>query len=250
MEPSWTKGWETESKLPVRSAKQVLSFEDWWPGIVLVHPVAKGGYKPWYGWDDIYYEDDNLRQRFEREMNQILDELDDLAEEEMEELAEEEQERKAKTRRIIIPEVLPRDWRKDEQQGETRHVHYNFASDLDFGIRRRIIGILDRAEHRGCQIYGSEAFRTRENALVKGRFVGQGTHAWVLTLDTKERLAIAREAMSEGFKLVSFDDTSLSFIHLPSFPWKPVLLGAGAGAGLMGAGLFTGWLIWGRHPKN
>ena len=29
--------------------------------------------------------------------------------------------------------------------------------------------------------------------------MGQGTHAWVLELDTRERLAIAREAMAEGY---------------------------------------------------
>ena len=70
--------------------------------------------------------------------------------------------------------------------------------------------------------------------------MGQGTHAWVLELDTRERLAIAREAMAEGFKLVSFDDTSLSFIYRPSFPWKAVLSGAArTGAGILGAGIFT-----------
>ena len=96
-------------------------------------------------------------------------------------------------------------------------------------------------------IFGSEAFRTREDALVRGRFVERDTDAWVLRLDSRARLDLAREAVAEGFKLVSFDDTSLSFIHRPTFPWKPVLWGAAAGSTIMGAGIFTGYLIWGRN---
>ena len=261
-----TRDWETESRAPERTARQVLSFDDWWPGIVPANRVLPGGgYKPWYGWGyPEIYEDDDLRERLERNLYEIDEQLAALA-------AEEEEERR--NTRIIVPELLPPGWRDDEQgdwrrdvrgsrqrreeehnrqeqQDPYRHVHYNFASDLDFGVRRRIIGILDRAEHRRVNIFGSEAFRTSENALVKGSFVEQGTNAWVIRLDSKARLEIAREALAEGFKLLSFDDTSLSFIHRPTFPWKPVLLGAGAGVTIMGAGIFTGWLIWGRNPRK
>jgi len=142
------------------------------------------------------------------------------------------------------------EWAREEHTEKVRHVHYNFASDLDFGVRRRILGILDRAEHRGVDIFGSEAFRTAETARVRGQLVTQGTHAWVLKLDTKARVALAKEAIAEGFRLVSFDDTSLSFIHRPTYPWKPLLVGAAAGAGLMGAGVYTGYLIWGRRPSR
>jgi hypothetical protein len=241
-----------------------LSFDDWWPGIVPANRVLPGGgYKPWYGWGyPEIYEDDDLRERLERNLYEIDEQLAALA-------AEEEEERRGT--RIIVPELLPPGWQDDEQgdwrrearenrqrreegrrqqQDPFRHVHYNFASDLDFGVRRRIIGILDRAEHRRVNIFGSEAFRTRENALVKGRFVEQGTNAWVIRLDAKARLEIAREAVAEGFKLLSFDDTSLSFIHRQTFPWKPVLWGAAAGSTIMGAGIFTGWLIWGRNPRK
>ena len=244
--------------LPPQLRHPIPGPDDWWPP--LPFRPYQGAYKPWYGWDDIYYEDDDLRERLEREIERLDAELEALAMEELEALQEEcERER---SRRIIIPEVMPPGWQRDEQRGDHwakpdpygpgrfRHVHYNFASDLDFGIRRRIIGILDRAEHRGARIFGSDAFRTSENALVKGRFVEHGTHAWIIRLDHDERLTIAKEAKAEGFKLLSFDDTSLSFIHRTEFPWKHILIGAGAGASLMGAGIFTGWLIWGRKPRH
>jgi hypothetical protein len=256
-------GWDAENRQPptVLHGKPVL--DDWWPPIYFNRVLPGGGYKPWYGWKyPEIYEDDDLRERLERTLYDIDEQLEALA-------AEEEEERRGT--RIIVPELLPPGWQDDQggwrdeihdrsqrreeerrrqQQDPYRHVHYNFASDLDFGVRRRIIGILDRAEHRNVSIFGSEAFRTRENALVKGRFAEQGTNAWVIRLDARARLEIAREAVAEGFKLLSFDDTSLSFIHRPTFPWKPVLLGAGAGATIMGAGIFTGWLIWGRNQRR
>lgn len=64
------------------------------------------------------------------------------------------------------------------------------------------------------------------------------------------RLDLAREAIAEGFKLVSFDDTSLSFIHRPTYPWKQIYMGAGLGAAIMGAGVGLGYLIWGRNPAG
>ena len=245
-------GWQDESPILQRSHRAILSFDDWWPGIQIPNrTMPGGGYKPWYGWQfPEAYEDDDLRQRLEREIEAIDAQLDALA--------DEPDAGPDHDARIIIPDVLPPGWQAGDDdrgygrgrpQDPYRHVHYNFASDLDFGVRRRILGILDRAEHRRVNIFGSEAFKTREGALVKGRFVERGTDAWVLRLDSQARLEIAREAIAEGFKLVSFDDTSLSFIHRPTFPWKPVLLGAGAGAAIMGAGVFTGWLIWGRKPR-
>jgi hypothetical protein len=228
--------------------------DDWWPS--LPYRPYPGAYKPWYGWDDIYYEDDDLRQRLEREISRLDQELDALALEELEALEDEEREaRHSRDRHVITPEVLPPGWRRDKQQGDRwtepgvqdpdlfRHVHYNFSSDLDLGIRRRIVGILIRAERREARIYGSEAFKTSETALVRGRVIEQGTHAWIVKLSKEERLAIAREAVREGFKLISFDATSLSFIHEMPFPWKPLLIG-------VGAGLFAGWLIWERNPKK
>ena len=61
---------------------------------------------------------------------------------------------------------------------------------------------------------------------------------------------MAKEALTEGFRLVSFDDTSLSFIHRPTYPWKTLFLGAAAGAGIMGTGVGVGYLAWGRELKK
>ena len=256
-------GWDPEALRNPTILRGRETLDDWWPPFTVNRVMPGGGYKPWYGWEyPEIYEDDDLRERLERSLYEIDEQLAALAAEEEAEEAEEEAERQRS--RAIVPELLPPGWQDDEQRGwesdasrrraprqdPYRHVHYNFASDLDFGVRRRIIGILDRAEHRKVNIFGSEAFRTRENALVRGRFVEQGTNAWVIRLDSRARLEIAREAVAEGFRLLSFDDTSLSFIHRPTFPWKPVLLGAGAGATIMGAGIFTGWLIWGRNPRK
>ena len=256
-------GWDMQGGILHLPGRRIILPDDWWaPSAPPVFRPTGGGYKPWYGWRyPEIYEDDDLRQRLEREISAIDDALEDLA-------SEEEDGRQGT--RIIVPELLRPGWQDDgqggwrddvrdrsrrrgeerhrqEQQDPYRHVHYNFASDLDFGVRRRIIGILDRAEHRRVNIFGSEAFRTREDALVRGRFVERDTDAWVLRLDSRARLDLAREAVAEGFKLVSFDDTSLSFIHRPTFPWKPVLWGAAAGSTIMGAGIFTGYLIWGRN---
>ena len=254
-------GYDVENRSLISLHRERCMPDDWWPPITVNRVLPGGGYKPWYGWGyPEIYEDDDLRERLKRELHDIDEKLAALADDE---------EGEEVGRKVVVPEVMPPGWRDDEQgswrretrdrqeerrrreqQDRYRHVHYNFASDLDFGVRRRIVGILDRAEHRRVDIFGSEAFRTCETALVKGRFVAQGTNAWVVRLDRSARLAIAREAVAEGFKLLSFDDTSLSFIHLPTFPWKPVLFGAGAGATIMGAGVLTGYFIWGHHPKK
>ena len=216
----------------------------------LYPPVTGSGYKPYDGWGSP--GDDELRGQVERENQAIDDKLGALAKEAAKQDAESP---------VVATDVLPPGWQAGEaderserdksegkQEDRFRHVHYNFASDLDSTVRRRIIGILDRAEHRRVNIFGSEAFRTCETALVKGRFVKQGTNAWVLRLDQQARLEIAREAATEGFKLVSFDDTSLSFIYRPVVAWKPILSGVAMGSAiLMGAGIFTGYLIWGRN---
>jgi hypothetical protein len=157
--------------------------------------------------------------------------------------------------KVAEPDILPPGWRsgKDKAKPEperVRHVHYNFASDLDFGVRRRIVGILDRAEYRKIDILGSDAFVTSETARVHGQLVVQGTNAWVLKVEGEARLELAKEALAEGFKLVSFDDTSLSFIHRPTYPWKQIYMGAGIGAAIMGAGVGLGYLIWGRAPTG
>ena len=80
--------------------------------------------------------------------------------------------------------------------------------------------------------------------------VVSGTNAWVLQVAGDARLDLAREALAEGFRLVSFDDTSLSFIHRPTYPWKQLYLGAGIGGGLVSLGVGLGYLIWGRNPPT
>ena len=220
--------------------------------------LLKGGGGDWRAVET--FENEILRQRLESTIETIDDQLVVLADEVK---AEEESTKGRPKSRIVTPDILPPSWRagRDAQEEDRqsrpevkrdpyRHVHYNFASDLDFGVRRRIVGILDRAEHRGVDIFGSEAFRTAETARVRGQLVVQNTNAWVLRLHHDARLDLAREAVSEGFRLVSFDDTSLSFVYKPGYPWKVLLLGAGAGAALMGAGVATGYLIWGRSPKK
>jgi hypothetical protein len=121
---------------------------------------------------------------------------------------------------------------------------------MDFGVRRRIIGILDRAEHRGAQIFGSDAFVTQIEGKIHGNLIVPGTNAWVIQLGQEERLIVAKEALAEGFRLVSFDETSLSFIHRPTYPWKTLFLGATLGASLMGAGVGVGYLTWGKELKK
>ena len=223
-------------------------------------------------------EDINRRECLEKTIQAIDGELAEL----------ERKSRSPADLKIIEPEIMPPDWQAgdddrdayqrddrgywydprdpktygrpvrprrqagqhQESQFPGRHVHYNFASDMDFGVRRRIIGILDRAEHRGAQIFGSDAFVTKREAKVHGTLVVPGTNAWVVQLGPEERLAVAREAIAEGFRLVSFDDTSLSFIHRQTYPWKTLFLGAAVGAGIMGAGVGVGYLAWGRDLKR
>jgi hypothetical protein len=256
-------GWEFVDGIHRPRNPGISSEADWWPPVSSERVLpGGGGYRPWYGWGyPRSHEDDDLRERLIRHLADLDDQLATLA--------DDDDDDAPMGTRILVPELLPPDWQSGEipdrrrysregggrreesaqgRQDRGRHVHFNFASDLDFGVRRRIIGILDRAEHRRIDIFGSEAFRTSESAMVRGRFVERGTDAWVIRLDSRARLEMAKEAIAEGFRLVSFDETSLSFIHRPTFPWKPILLGAGAGAAIMGAGVFTGWIIWGRKP--
>jgi hypothetical protein len=219
-------------------------------------------------------EDINRRECLEKTIQAIDGELV--------EIERRSREEKSQDLRVIEPEVMPSDWQSgddDKNQSRSyqqpfrqssgrrpskadntrsrifggepiRHVHYNFASDLDLGVRRRIIGILDRAEHRRAQIFGSDAFVTQLEGKVSGNLIIPGTNAWVIQLAREERLIVAKEALAEGFRLVSFDDTSLSFIHRPTYPWKTLFLGAAAGAGIMGAGVGVGYLAWGRDLKK
>jgi hypothetical protein len=238
--------------------------DDFWPGLIVPPTPSRLG----VGGGEYVCEteeDINRRECLEKTIQAIDGELAEL-------------ERKSRHDglKIVEPEIMPSDWQSGDDdrgywydprdprtygrpvrprqedrtgRGHARQVHYNFASDLDFGVRRRIIGILDRAEHRGARIFGSDAFVTRREAKVHGTLVVPGTNAWVLQLDPEERLAVAREAVAEGFRLVSYDDTSLSFIHRPTYPWKTLLLGAASGAAIMGAGIYTGYLIWGRTTR-
>jgi hypothetical protein len=238
--------------------------DDYWPPIIVPPTPSRLG----VGGGEYVCEteeDINRRECLEKTIQAIDGELAEL-------------ERKSRQDgvKIVEPEIMPPDWKAGDDdnddngywydprdprtygrpvrprqedrtgRGYARQVHYNFASDMDFGVRRRIIGILDRAEHRGARIYGSDAFVTQREAKVHGTLVVPGTNAWVLKLGAEERLAVAREAIAEGFRLVSFDDTSLSFIHRQTYPWKTLFLGASVGATIMGAGVYTGYLIWGR----
>ena len=184
-----------------------------------------------------------------KELEDILLEIEDI-DAELAELAcdydKEHPEEYDPECRVIIPDILPPGWRSSGQQDKkspfnVRHVHYNFASDIDFGVRRKIVGLLDLAERRSLDIFGSEAFRTYEDVKVQDLVVRKGTDAWVVKLSNKSRLELARMATVVGFKLISFDATSLSLIHRKTFPWKPVMLSAGMG-------LMAGYLIWGRKP--
>jgi hypothetical protein len=242
--------------------------DDFWPGLVVPPTPSRLG----VGGGEYVCEteeDINRRECLEKTIQAIDGELAEI----------ERKSREEGTLKIIEPEVMPPDWKagdddeygpgywyepkdprtygrpvRPRQQDRTgrdpvRHVHYNFAADLDFGVRRRIIGILDRAEHRGARIFGSDAFVTKREAKVAGTLVVPGTNAWVVRLGAEERLIVAKEAIAEGFRLVSYDDTSLSFIHRQTYPWKTLFLGAAVGASIMGAGVYTGYLIWGR-PKT
>ena len=247
-----------------------ISADDFWPELIVPPTPTRLG----VGGGEYVCEteeDINRRECLEKTIQAIDGELAEL----------ESKSRESQGHAIIEPEVMPPDWQAgdDEREydrgywydprdpstygrparprqedrtgrGPARHVHYNFASDMDFGVRRRIIGILDRAEHRGARIFGSDAFVTQREANVHGTLVIPGTNAWVLRLGAEERLTVAREAIAEGFRLVSFDDTSLSFIHRQTYPWKTLFLGATLGATLMGAGVGVGYLAWGRDLKK
>ena len=249
--------------------------DDYWPGLIVppTPPSRLGVGGGEYVCET--EEDINRRECLEKTIQAIDGELAEL----------ERKDRAPSDLKIIEPDVMPPDWQAGDDEysqdergywydprdpntygrpvrprskagkrsGEPfpgRHVHYNFASDMDFGVRRRIIGILDRAEHRGAQIFGSDAFVTQLEGNIQGHLIVPGTNAWVVQLGPEERLAVAREAVAEGFRLVSFDDTSLSFIHRPTYPWKTLFLGATLGAGLMGAGVGVGYLAWGRDLKR
>jgi hypothetical protein len=137
---------------------------------------------------------------------------------------------------VIEPELLGPGWRRNER--EVRHVRYDFASDLDPGVRRKIVTILEDAEGRKVNLYGSQAFRQPDDVVLEDRrLVRKGTNAWVLELHDDARLDLARRAVADGFKLVSFDEASLVFVHKDRFPWKPLAIGTGIGIGI-------GWLIW------
>lgn len=221
--------------------------DGWWPPIIQPNPLLPGGgYKP-----SSIFEGRKEDLDFINRVEQTIEAIDG----ELAALADEPTVTDSSSYQIAEPDVLPPGWRSGREreprpeQERVRHVHYNFSSDLDFGVRRRIVAILDRAEHRGANILGSDAFLTSETARVHGQLVTRGTNAWVLKLAGDARLELAKEAITEGFRLISFDDTSLSFIHRPTYPWKQLYLGAGIGAGLMGAGVGLGYLIWGRKPN-
>jgi hypothetical protein len=242
--------WDTDiSTLQAKAGRQIITFDDWWAPIVQPNPLLPGGgYKP----ASIFErrnEDRDFINRVEQTIEAIDGELLSLREESQRDEPEDDSTADYK---VAEPDVLPPGWYsgkdkpKRPEREQVRHVHYNFAADLDFGVRRRIVGILDRAEHRNVDIFGSDAFLTSETARINGQLVVQGTNAWILKVAGEARLELAKEALAEGFKLVSFDDTSLSFIHRPTYPWKQLYLGAGLGATLMGAGVGLGYLIWGR----
>ena len=121
-------------------------------------------------------------------------------------------------------------------------MHYNFTSDVDFGVRRKIVALLEVSERRGLDIFGSEAWVTKSHQVVNGLVVRSDTNAWLVKLDNKARLDLARLATANGFRLVSFDATSLALVHRKTFPWKFVI---GAVAGLWG-----GYALWGNNPKK
>jgi hypothetical protein len=232
------------STLQAKAGHVVITLDDWWPPIVQPNPLLPGGYKPSSIFEDRYVDRDFINR-----VEQTIEAIDG----ELLSLRDEPDDDTTAGYKVAEPDVLPPGWRSGREKAKPeaepiRHVHYNFASDLDFGVRRRIVGILDRAEQRKVNILGSDAFVTSETARVHGQLVVQGTNAWILRVEGDARLDLAREAVTEGFKLISFDDTSLSFIHRPTYPWKQLYLGAGIGGALVSAGVGLGYLIWGRTP--
>jgi hypothetical protein len=109
----------------------------------------------------------------------------------------------------------------DVLEGESENIEssssksYSFETDIDYGMQLLITNFLLRAEKQKIQILRSDAFLTSETARVNGHLVYGGTNAWVLTVRHYDRVGVAREAVAMGFKLISFNDTSLSFIYAP-----------------------------------
>jgi hypothetical protein len=103
-------------------------------------------------------------------------------------------------------------------------VNCKYAADLDRGVRVLIEHILNQTSRQGIEIQGSEAFRTAETARVHGQLVPQGTDAWVLHVKEEARIELAKVAVAKGFRLLSFNDDSLSFIHRPTEPWNQLFL--------------------------
>jgi hypothetical protein len=150
------------------------------------------------------------------------------------------------SRRLVLPDkIYSPGWRAGREEHErsplpekqARYVHYNFASDIDFGFRRKIVSFLQTAERIGLDLEGSDAFVASRDLVVGGRTIRQGMNVWQLQVEPNTRVGIAKFNVARGFRLVSYDATSLHFVHAKTFPWRPLLVGAGAG-------LLAGHLLW------
>jgi hypothetical protein len=175
-----------------RQSNANITMCEWWPPLIQTNKLLPGGgYKPSSIFEQLR-EDYDFANRVELTIAAIDDELTSL-------------ERSG--------DVLEGESEADEPVSISKE--YNFEPDIDYGMQLLITNFLLRAEKQKIQILGSDAFLTSETARVNGHLVYGGTNAWILKVPHYERVGVAREAVAMGFKLISFNDTSLSFIYTP-----------------------------------
>jgi hypothetical protein len=207
--------------LQSRPGSKFIMTDDWWPLAVQPKPLLPGGYKPWSIFEG-RNEDRDFINRVELTIEAIDDELLSLLEEPTED----------DLSGYLVAEPIVQSTRHRAVRGVKRSpavkvqapsANCKYAADLDRGVRVLIENILAQAKRQGIGIIASEAFRTAETARVHGQLVQQGTDAWVLRLNGDARADVAKAAVAKGFRLLSFDDNSLSFIHRPTEPWNRLL---------------------------
>ena len=236
--PAW--GFEASPTRRWIPAREAIHADDWWPGAEAQRLPSRGG-GDWYEREDLY-EDEELAEALRDLICDIDKELLQLSAENRREICEPD---------VAVPDaVYPPGWRagreeerERQEDPSVRHVHYDFAADVDFGFRRKIVSFLQSAERVGVDILGSDARLAPRDLVLPDHVIRRGTNVWHLELAPEARLGVARFCARRGFKLVSFDATSLLWIHRKTFPWRPVLLGAGAG-------LLAGHILWNRPRQE
>jgi len=162
-----------------------------WPPLIQTNKLLPGGYKPSSIFEGRSADYDFIN-RVELTITAIDDELASLA---------------------IETDVLEGEPEEVERSVVSGLKNYKFEPDIDYGVQLLVTNFLLRAEKQGTPIHESDVFLTSETARVNGHLIYEGTNAWILRVNREDRLDVAREAVAMGFKLISFDESSLSFVY-------------------------------------